>query len=98
MSSGFSGIRRTVPSPISEQQKRIDSLVAELKKRGVSSDQCPRCKTFDWAVDFLQIPAAPEGAGGFSTSTLLSMLVPVAMFTCKNCGHVLYHSLKVLEK
>jgi len=93
MSSGFSGIRRTGPSPISEQQERIDSLVAELKKRGVSSDQCPRCNTFDWAVDFLQIPAGPEGASAF-----LSMLVPVAMFTCKNCGYVLYHSLKVLEK
>jgi hypothetical protein len=94
---GFSGIRRTVPPPPGSEQARIERLVAELKRRGVKSDYCPRCGTFDWEVDFFQQPAASEG----TTAPLLGRLVgyiPVASFGCKNCGYMMYHNLTVLEK
>ena len=95
--SGFSGIRRsTLPAPPGDPQKRIDKLVDELKRRGVSPDMCPRCRTFDWEVDFFQIPAAYEGfvspLGG------IKGYAPVACFTCKNCGYLIYHNLLVIEQ
>jgi hypothetical protein len=84
------------PPEANPQQKRIDLLVAELKRRGVATDLCARCGTFDWEVDFFQIPAAHEGfvspLGG------LKGYVPVACFTCKNCGYLVYHNLLVIEK
>ena len=36
---------------------RIENAIAELKRRGVKSDYCPRCDTSDWNVDLLEIPA-----------------------------------------
>jgi hypothetical protein len=87
----------TTPMPSQEnRQDRIDLLVAELRRRGVSSDLCPRCGTSDWEVDFFQIPAAREGfvspLGG------ITGYVPVACFNCKNCGYLIYHNLLVIEK
>lgn len=94
--AGFSGVRRTVPPPPGSEQNRIDRLVAELKRRGVATDLCPRCGTFDWEVDFFQIPAAPEGfvspLGG------IKGYAPVACFTCKNCGNIIFHNLLVIEQ
>lgn len=97
--SGFSGIRRITPPPLppeSNEQTRIDKLVAELKRRGVSTDNCPRCRTFDWSVDFFQMPVAHEGfISPFGQG--VSGYLPVACFTCKNCGYLVYHNLKVIE-
>lgn len=94
--SGFSGIRRTVPPPPGYQQNRIDNLVAELKRRGVTSDRCARCGTVDWNVDFFQLPAAKEGF----VSPLgqgIEGYIPVACFSCKNCGYLMYHNLNIIE-
>ena len=94
--SGFSGIRRTVPPPPGYEQERIDGLVAELKQRGVSTDMCPRCRTFDWTVDFFQIAVAHEGWVSPLGQGVTGYL-PVACFSCKNCGYLMYHNLKILE-
>jgi phage FluMu protein Com len=94
--SGFSGIRKTVSSPPNNEQVRIDKLVAELKSRGVLTDACARCRTFDWSVDFFQMPVAHEGfISPFGQG--VSGYLPVACFTCKNCGYLVYHNLKVIE-
>lgn len=86
------------PTPLeADPQKRIDLLVAELKKRGVSNDRCPRCSTPDWEVDFFQLPAAHEGFVS-PLGTGIRGYVPVACFTCKNCGYLIYHNLLVIEK
>jgi hypothetical protein len=95
--AGFSNIRRTVPPPPSEVQSKIDQLIVELKKRGVASDKCPRCNTFDWAVDFLQIPAGPVGAAGYNVPSPPTLFIPVASFACRNCGYMMYHNMRVLE-
>ena len=95
--SGFSGIRRMVPPPPApDEQQRIDKLVAELKRRGVSTDMCPRCRTFDWVVDFFQMPVTQEGfVSPFGQG--ITGYLPVVSFSCKNCGYLMYHNLKIIE-
>jgi hypothetical protein len=78
------------------EQQRIDRLVAELKRRGVTNDRCPRCGTFDWAVSFFQMPAAHEGfVSPFGQG--ITGYIPVACFNCKNCGYLMYYNLRVIE-
>jgi hypothetical protein len=98
--SGFEGIRRTVPPPpgSAELQQKINEVVAELRSRGLHDDRCPRCRTTNWSVDFFQLPIAPIGAGGYSPGPLLNAFVPVASFTCMNCGNTINHNLKILGK
>jgi hypothetical protein len=101
--SGLYGIRPSLPPLTGSPQERINQIVAKLKERGVQSDYCPRCNVFDWSVDFLQMPAAPERdayAALFGHTTPFSTspgFIPVACFACKNCGYMLYHDLRVLE-
>lgn len=46
-----------VPAPPGSPTERIQRALAILTKRGVTNDHCPRCNTFDWNVDLLEIPA-----------------------------------------
>jgi len=62
---GFDDIRTQVPAHV-----RINQAIEKLKQRGVKDDYCPRCNTFDWNVDILDVPASsammsrlPGGAG-----------------------------------
>ncbi len=97
--SGFSGIgNMTIDPPFGDPQKRIEHLVAELRKRGVASDKCARCNTSAWSVDFFQIPAVQENLVSVSIDGNLRGYLPVACFTCKNCGYIVYHNLRVLEQ
>ena len=91
----FANLGQSILSP----QVKIQQAIDELKKRGVKNDHCPRCNTFDWNVDLLEIPAnsalsvtgLPTFPGG-GTSGYLSLLVVV----CKKCGNTIFHNLEVL--
>lgn len=95
--SGFSGITKTV-APGALQQK-INEVVEALRQRGLFDERCPRCRRSDnWGTDFCQIPAAPIDAPGFYIAPQLNSFIPVVLFTCTNCGYMVYHNLKVIGK
>jgi hypothetical protein len=98
----MSGFLKT-PPPAQSPQERIQKGIEELKRRGIQSDNCPRCATTGWNVDLIEIsarsalaipsgqlfPRSPvyEQAGGF---------IPLLGFACKNCGFSMFHDLSVL--
>ena len=87
------------PSP----QELVQKAIEELKRRGVNSDNCPRCDKSDWNVDLIEISArsslaVPSGQlfprsanyqqpGGF---------IRLLGIVCKNCGFTMFHDLHVL--
>ena len=82
------------------QQERVNEIVSELRKRGLHDDRCPRCHTTNWDCNFVHIPLAPLTMGlqpitGYVPTA--SAFVPVVLFTCLNCGYLIYHNLNVLE-
>ena len=57
--AAFESIGKTPWSRIGATEK-LDLAIAELRKRGVKNDYCPRCETDDWNIDLLEIPANSE--------------------------------------
>lgn len=100
--SGLQGIKRHIPAPT-----RINKAIAELKRRGVSNDHCPRCNTFDWTVDINDIPANSAMAqpslppmqlhARYSYNTAYGPVISMLSIVCKNCGYTLFHNMNVLE-
>jgi hypothetical protein len=79
------------------EQKKVNDVVAELRRRGVFDERCPRCKrSTNWGANFFQMPVAPTQAPGFYIAEQLSTFFPVVSLTCTNCGYMVYHNLKVL--
>ena len=86
---------------------RTKKIVDELKKRGVTNDNCPRCGVFDWSVDFLDIPVrpavnAPSAPPMYGLHDQFAQPIPtgfirVVSLICKNCGYTIFHNLNVLE-
>jgi hypothetical protein len=84
-------------------QERIQKGIEELKRRGVKTDNCPRCNTTVWTAGLIEMSARsahaiPSGqlfprssaydqAGGF---------IPLLEFICKNCGYAVFHDLNIL--
>ena len=107
--AGFDSIKRVegIKRGSLSTQMKIQQALDELKKRGVTSDYCPRCGTADWNVDLLSIPAtsalssrSTEGLGQvfprvmpYSQST---GVIPLLGIVCKNCGYSMFHNLNVL--
>ncbi len=108
--SGFGKINfSTVPPPPGSPQDRISRALATLRQRGVLDDRCPRCKTSDWNIDLLEIPAtsalsatSPSGwvpLGAYSTYFVKQQsggILPMLAVVCKNCGNTIFHNLNVL--
>lgn len=100
--SGFQDIKRftVAQSP----QQRIQLAIAELKRRGVSSDFCPRCNTSDWNVDLLEIPANSAMSSYGANQALIGTnylfqgggRLSLLGIVCKNCGYTLFHNLDIL--
>jgi|SRR5580658_7975283 predicted nucleic-acid-binding Zn-ribbon protein len=78
----------------------VESALAELRRRGAINDNCPRCRTSDWNVDMVSIPAnplpipAPRALPGLSG---LPGYLPSLIIICKNCGYTMLHNLNVLD-
>jgi predicted nucleic-acid-binding Zn-ribbon protein len=75
----------------------------ELKRRGLKSDNCPRCNTSGWTLDLIEMSARSAQAipGGqlFPRSATYDQaggFIALLGFTCKNCGYALFHDLSVL--
>jgi hypothetical protein len=78
-------------------QVRVARLVEALKKKGVTNDYCPRCNVFDWAVDFLDIPASSlKPILPFAPPPGSNPQLSVVAMECKNCGYLILHSLQAL--
>jgi hypothetical protein len=80
------------------EQQKINEVIAELRKRGLYDDRCPRCRTTNWGTNFFQLPVAPITAPGFYVAPQLNSFIPVVLFTCSNCGYMVHHNLKILGK
>jgi predicted nucleic-acid-binding Zn-ribbon protein len=85
-----------VTKPLSpEVTSLVESALAELKRRKVLHDRCPRCEVFDWNVDIVTMPAYPV------TKPVLGETrpgyLPTLIMLCKNCGYTMLHNLNVLN-
>jgi len=98
--SSFQDIKLSAPT-------RINQAIEELKKRGVTNDHCPRCNTFDWNVDIIDIPAnsamashflppVPRGGGYSYNMQQPTGLLPMLSIVCKNCGYTMFHNMNIL--
>jgi predicted nucleic-acid-binding Zn-ribbon protein len=77
--------------------KLVEKALAELEKRKVTNDYCPRCATFDWTVDPVAIPVTPlqDIPANFPPSYLPQHIFALQI-VCKNCGYTMFHNLNVL--
>lgn len=81
-----------------EAVKIVDAALAELKKRGVKHDYCPRCETFDWSVDPVAISVIPlKSIPVGLPNAYFPANIFVIQIVCKNCGYTMFHNLNVLE-
>jgi predicted nucleic-acid-binding Zn-ribbon protein len=83
-----------------EGQRIVQQALAELRRRGVNNDYCPRCNTPNWNVDLLGIPSTSlystgYGPVGFPRRQPTGYL-PVMAIACTNCGYTVLHNLNVL--
>jgi hypothetical protein len=90
-----------VPEPYNpldpEAVKLVDAALAELKKRNVMHDYCPRCETFDWNVDPVAISVIPlRGVPVIFPSAYFPGYIMAIQIVCKNCGYTMFHNLNVL--
>jgi len=75
----------------------IERALAELKKRNVKNDYCPRCETFDWNVDSVAITVTPiQGIPATAPSAWFPASIPAIQIVCKNCGYTMFHNLNTL--
>jgi predicted nucleic-acid-binding Zn-ribbon protein len=87
-----------MPKPLDPRAvKLVESALAEMKKRKVTNDFCPRCSTSDWSVDPIAINVIP--LIGPPASTLHSYFpgqIALLQIVCKNCGYTMFHNLSAL--
>jgi hypothetical protein len=95
------------PTPISPQD-RINRALAILRQRGVLDDRCPRCKTSNWNIDLIEVPATSALSMPSSnwvpffeyTNPVVNRqptgVLPMLSLVCKNCGNTIFHNLNVL--
>jgi len=84
-------------------QERIQKGIEELKRRGVQTDNCPRCNTTGWTADLIEMSARSAHAipGGqlFPRSSAYDQaggFIALLELICKNCGYAVFHNLNVL--
>jgi hypothetical protein len=99
MSNSFEGapgiLGRIRSSPTT--QERIAQALAELSKRGVKHDYCPRCDHRDWNVDLLEVPANTAlSESGLPPWSGASGYLPLLAVVCTNCGNSIFHNLNIL--
>ena|SRR5208282_327451 len=105
--SGFGKIS-PVPAPPGSPEERVQRAIDELRRRGANNDYCPRCSTFDWNVDLLEIPATSALSSKISSGAGFggrmyprpysdaSGVLPMLSIVCKNCGYTMFHNLNNL--
>src|SRR5258706_13774373 len=80
-------------------EEPVSQAMAELHKRGVKHDSCPRCNHNAWNVDLLEVPAdsalSPEGLSPFPRGSVNGRLSLLAL-VCSNCGNSIFHNLSIL--
>lgn len=80
-----------------EAVQLVDAALAELKRRNVTHDYCPRCDTFDWSVEPVAISVKPlRGVPTGLPSAYFPAEIMVIQIVCKNCGYTMFHNLNVL--
>lgn len=79
-----------------EQQKDAKALaeaaLAKLRTKGISA-ACPRCSQPNWNAELLGILVTGVPSVSFS---LPPPHAPTIALTCRNCGFMAFHNLKVL--
>jgi ribosomal protein S27AE len=86
-----------MPSKLDPQaEKLVERALAELKKRNVVNDYCPRCGAFDWGVEPVAIQVIPLTGSSALPSAYYPGHASVLQFTCNVCGYTMFHNLKTL--
>jgi hypothetical protein len=81
-----------------EAEKLVERALAELKKRNVTQDYCPRCETFDWNVEPIAIGVTPlRGIPATLPVSYWPGQINALQFVCKNCGYTMFHNLNILD-
>jgi ribosomal protein S27AE len=81
-----------------EAVKLVEKALAELKKRNVTHDYCPRCETFDWNVEPIAIDVIPlRGVPATLPGSYWPGQINAIQFVCKNCGYTMFHNLNILD-
>lgn len=80
-----------------EAIRLVNEALAELKKRNVTHDHCPRCDTFDWDVEPIAISVIPlRNVPATLPSAYFPAQIMLLQVVCKNCGYTMFHNLNVL--
>ena len=75
----------------------VHRALAELRKRNVKNDYCPRCATFDWSVDPIAISVVPlQGIPAAPPGSYFPARIALLQIVCKNCGYTMFHNLNTL--
>ena len=85
-----------VPKSFSSEKvnpQLTEKLARMLQEQNVVAE-CPRCGTNEWYTDLLALPVLSYPVTGSQVSR---SDVPVFFLTCRNCGWIAMHSVKILE-
>jgi ribosomal protein S27AE len=86
---------QTITALEPDARKLVDDVLAELRKRGVKHDRCPRCEVFDWLVEPVAVEMIPMRGPYFPASFFKAHMM-AARFVCNNCGYTMFHDLTIL--
>ncbi len=76
-----------------EEPQLTAKLARILQEKNVVAE-CPRCGTNEWYTDLLALPVLSYPVTGSQVSR---SDVPMFSLTCRNCGWIAMHSVKILE-
>jgi predicted nucleic-acid-binding Zn-ribbon protein len=76
-----------------EELPRLDEKLTRILEERNLGAECPRCGSNEWLVDRLALPVLSLPVTDFQAPR---PDVPMLFFTCRNCGWIAMHSLKIL--
>jgi predicted nucleic-acid-binding Zn-ribbon protein len=96
--SEFSNAQPSESVPKSFGSEKVEPQLTEKLARILQEKnvvvECPRCGSNEWYTDLLALPVLSYPVAGSQVSR---PDVPVFFLTCRNCGWIALHSVKILE-
>ena len=86
----------SVPQSVGSEEvesQHTEKFARILQAKNVVAE-CPRCGTNEWYTDLLALPVLSHLVTGPQDSR---SEVPMLFLTCRNCGWIAMHSVKILE-
>ena len=77
-----------------KSRSQLDEKISRVLEERTLGAECPRCGTNEWLVDVLALPVLSLPVTSVQNNR---PDVPLLFLTCRNCGWIALHSLKILE-